>query len=127
MERNQALYLGLCAAIVAFALAFILPAVSPSPTFWYYPLERRWAFEFQPSGLAMDWFGRSLVATAAALVGFAIGYFLGRLRKRQMRRGFALWAAWAATAVAFAMALYTWQLVQRRPAPAPIPSWYVPK
>jgi hypothetical protein len=44
-----------------------------------------------------------------------------------MGRAFALWAAWAATAVVFAMALYTWQLAQRRPVPEPIPSWYVPK
>lgn len=127
MERNHALYLGLCAAIVAFALAYIYPGIDPLPTLWYYPLERRWAFEQQPSGLAMDWYGRTLAATLAGLAGFAIGYFLGRLRKRPMGRGFVLWAAWAATAVAFAMALYAWQLAQRRPVPEPLPSWYVPK
>lgn len=127
MQPNHAVYLGLCAAIVAFTLAYIYPAVSPVPTFWYYPLEHRWAFELQGSGMAMDWYGRSLAATLAGLAGFAIGWSLGRLRKRPMGRAFKLWAAWAATAVVFAMALFTWQLAQRRPVPEPIPSWYVPK
>jgi hypothetical protein len=127
MERNHALYLGLCAAIAAFALAFVYPAFDPLPTLWYYPLERRWTFELQPSGLAMDWYGRSLLASLAALVGFAIAWSLGKLRRRPPGRALALWTAWAATAVVFALALHAWQLAQRRPAPEPLPSWYVPK
>jgi hypothetical protein len=36
--RKEALYLGLCAATVGFALAFALPAFTQIPLLWYYPL-----------------------------------------------------------------------------------------
>lgn len=124
--KKHALYLGLCVAITVFSLAYIYPAFSSVRVFWYYPLTRHWAFEVKPNGLAMDWYGRTLLSTVAGLISFAAAYFaLGRWKPSE--RALKLWAAWAATAVLLAMAVYTFQLVGRHPNPEPLPSWYVPK
>jgi hypothetical protein len=127
MERRHAVYVGLCAATVAFAVSYMVPAVVPVAVPWYYPLERRWALEVEPTGMAMDWYGRTLLSAVAAIVAHLLGWGVARALRRPLVRGFALWAAWAATAVAFAMALFTWQLLHRTPTPAPLPSWYQPR
>jgi hypothetical protein len=126
MERRHAIYVGLCAATVAFAVVYMLPAVVPVPVLWYYPLEHRWAYELEPSGLAMDWYGRTLLSALAAVVAYAAGWAIAR-RLPPLRHGFALWPAWTATAVVVAMALYAWQLMHRVPTPTPLPAWYQPR
>jgi len=123
---KQALQVALCAAAVAFALIFALPAFKPLPVFWYYPLQHRWAFELKPTALAMDWYGRTALASATALVAFALTALVGR-RWTPSARALGLWAAWVATACAIAMSLYVFQLAQRVPTPAPLPSWYQPR
>jgi hypothetical protein len=127
MTRAQALYAALCGAAIGFALSFAWPAYSPTRVFWYYPLERRWAYEFKPSSLAMDWFGRCLLSTVVAAVAFAVIYFVALRLRPLTRRGYNLWAAWMVTAVLLAMSLYAYQLATRQPIPEPLPSWYVPK
>ena len=80
MVRKHALYIAICAASAAFSFAHILPEIYPVRVLWYYPLERRWAFELHPSDLAMGWYGRCLLATAVAgAVGLA-SLLLVRLR-----------------------------------------------
>jgi hypothetical protein len=127
MERRHAVYVGLCAATVAFAVTYMIPAVVPVAVPWYYPLEHRWAIEVNPTGLAMDWFGRTLLSAGAGGLAYLVGWGVSRRLTRPLVRGFALWAAWSATAVAFAMALYTWQLLHRTPTPVPLPAWYQPR
>ncbi len=127
MPKAQALYVGLCAAAIAFALSFAWPAYAPTSVFWYYPLQRRWAFEVKASSLAMDWFGRCLLSTLMAAGGFAIVYFIARRLRPLTRRGYNLWAAWMVTAVLVAMSMYAYQLATRHPVPEPLPSWYQPK
>lgn len=127
MDRKQALYVAVFAAVVGFAIAFAYPAFNPTRVLWYYPLERRWAFELKPTGLAMDWYGRNLLAAIVSIVGFAGAYGVGRRLKPLAPSGYRLWAAWAASAVLIATSLYAYQLVGRNPVPAPLPSSYVPK
>jgi len=127
MSKAQAVYVALSAAAIAFALSFAWPAYAPTSVFWYYPLERRWALEVKPSGLAMDWYGRCLLSTLIAVVAFAVVHLVARRLRPLTRRGHGLWAAWMVTAVLLAMALYASQLAMRNPVPEPLPSWYVPK
>lgn len=127
MSKAEALYAALCGAAAAFALGFVWPAFKSTAVFWYYPLERRWALEARPSGLAMDWFGRCFTGTLAGLVAFAIIYVIARRMRPLSRRGFGLWAAWSTTAVLLSMALHVYQLVPRQPVPEPLPAWYQPR
>jgi hypothetical protein len=107
-------------AMIAFALAFAYPAYDEVRVFWYYPLERRWAFEVKPRGLAMDWYGRVLLASAAAAVAAAVGAALAR--RVRLREGLVrLLAAWALTLTVAVMAFYAWQLAFRNPVPEPFP------
>ncbi len=124
--HKDALAAGTCAAATGFALSFAFPAYAPVRVLWYYPVEHRWAFEVKASGLAIDWYGRSLLAALVATLVFAIVYGLGR-RRQPSARMLRLWASWAATACVLAMSLYVFQLARRVPTAAPLPSWYQPK
>jgi hypothetical protein len=94
---------------------------------WYYPLAHRFAFELKPTGLAMDWYGRSLFAFVMGAIAFA-GTFIGsRFAAGITRRSLHLWASWVATGTLLAIALYAYQISTREPAPVPLPSWYVPR
>ncbi len=127
MDRKPTLYVGLCAAIMGASLGFMFPAISPLRVFWYYPLLHRWVFELRPTGLAMDWYGRSLFTFYAGAVAFAVTYLVARPFKAISQRALLLCTAWAVTATLLAMGVYTFQLIVREPTPEPLPSWYVPK
>lgn len=127
MQRAQALYVASFLATIAFALAFVYPSLSPTPVLWYYPLEHRWAFELQPSGLAMDWYGRTLLAAGVSALAFLAGYGVARRIRQASRRFFGLLAGWMITAVVMVMFLFAWQLAHRQPVPAPLPPGYLPR
>ena len=126
MERKHAVYLGLCAAVIGFALAFAFPAFSPTRVLWYYPLKHEWHFELKSNDLAMDWYGRVLLAAIVGAISFGAGYFFFR-RQKASERTLSLFAAWSATALIISMSLFTYQLVIRHPRAEPLPSWYAPK
>jgi hypothetical protein len=74
MSAKHAVYLAACVAIIAFAIALELPV----PTLWYRPVEREWLFAARPSGIAIDFFGRCLVATASSIAATATTYAIAR-------------------------------------------------
>jgi hypothetical protein len=114
MGRARAQLVAGAAAMIAFAATFAYPAYAPMRVLWYYPVERRWGFEVEPVGLAMDFFGRTLAASVVALVVAALAWALVR-RRAIGDRLVGLATGWAITAVALAMAFYAWQLVRRTP------------
>lgn len=127
-ERTaMATYLGLSVAAIVFALAFVYPAYADQALPWYYPLERRWAWELRPDGLAMEFYGRTFLALVlsapAGLIAYAIGRRVGRLPPRAAD----LLTAWVVTLTLLAMLFYAWELYSRRPVPEPLPPWYVPR
>lgn len=128
-DRGRVVYLALCVATIGFALGFVYPAITPQAVLWYYPLEGRWAYEIEPTGLAMDFYGRALLALAAAAVSFAGGYVVFRRWRRAVAHPtvLGLFTAWAITATLFAMLNFGWTLYFRTPVPAPLPDWYVPR
>ena len=127
MDRKQAGFLSWCAAIIGASLAFVYPAFTPVRVLWYYGLEHRWALEARPSGFAMDWYGRSLLAVVGGAVAFGAMFLLARKLPRASTRAMTIWLLWSAIAVSLAIATYGLQLAMRTPIPEPLPSWYSPR
>lgn len=128
MRKADLLFVAFSLATVVFAIAFVLPFFTELGVPWYYPLERRWAFEIKPKGLAMDFFGRTLEASLAATVTFVVTVAIGRRKKTPFEsRTLGLCAAWALTATLLVIAYFAWTLYERRPVPSPLPDWYQPR
>ena len=125
--RSRPAYVASCVATIAFAAVFVLPMYRPQAVPWYYPLEWRWAWEVAPTALAMDFFGRGVLALVVALPLAAIAYTVGRRVRAIPDRALDLLSAWAITATVFAMIHFGWHLYFRDPMPAPLPEWYVPR
>lgn len=128
MSRKDALYVAMCLGTLAFAIAFVIPHFTEQAVAWYYPLERRWAYESRTTGLAMDFFGR----LAQALVAWAVTVIASLLVTRRIRaplseRAIGLLAAWALTLTLLVILYYAWNLYFRHPTPSPIPDWYRPR
>ena len=127
MRKQDALFVAMCAGAIAFAFAFIAPMLASAPVPWYYPLEHRWAFEVRPEGLALDFYGRVLVACVAWAIVVLIALPLAKRAKGISTRIVGLVTAWTLTAVLLVMLHYAWTLHFRRPMPEPVPTWYVPR
>lgn len=110
----------------AFALgylaAFFLSSVIAVPLVWYYPVERRFAFEAHPTGLASDFYGRVLLSVAAGGI-FAVLARPGWTGPRART----LLPLWIATLLLFTAGLYAFVLAHRLVIPAPLPPGYVPR
>jgi len=127
VNKQEALFVALACGAIAFAFVFILPVLTGEPMLWYYPLEHRWALAAKPDGLALDFYGRTLQATAAWAVVVMVALPIARRRKSLSTRAVGLVAAWVVAAVLLVMLHYAWTLHFRHPIPEPIPSWYQPR
>jgi hypothetical protein len=127
VKKQDALFIAMAAGAIAFAFAFVAPMVAELAVPWYYPLERRWAFEVKPKGLAMDFFGRTIIATAAWCVVVIVTLAITKRVKAVSSRMIGLFAAWAIASIVLVMMNFAWTLYFRVPTPEPIPSWYVPR
>lgn len=127
MRKQDALFVAMCAGAIAFAFALMAPPLAGAPVPWYYPLEQRWAFEVRPEGLAMDFYGRLLVALVAWAIVVMISLPLAKRAKGISTRTVGLITAWTLTAVLLVMLHYAWTLYFRRPMPEPLPTWHVPR
>ncbi|MFT3695837.1 MAG: hypothetical protein QM831_22060 [Kofleriaceae bacterium] len=124
MERKNVLYVALCFSTIAFAIAFVYPAVTTQRVLWYHPLSGDWSFEIKPSDLAMDFYGRTFQAVIAALVVGALANFVAK-RFKSLSSNFAgVLVAWAIAMTMLAMAEYAWTMYFRVPKPATLPADY---
>jgi hypothetical protein len=125
------LFSALLAARIAFGLAYLAGSIRRSPVPWYYPIERRWAFESAPTGFAMEWYGRTGVALLAALVAFGILWFFsarGPLARALGRPENVLAAARAGGLILLVdFAYFGWILMHQTPAPLPLPEGGSPR
>lgn len=126
-ERRRSWYAVLSCATIAFALLFVYPAFAPLAVPWYYPVERTWAWEVAPDGLAMDFYGRVVVGTLAALAAGAVAAVVLRLTRPPGERVVNLLTAWSLTAILLAALHFAWTLYGRVPVPVALPDWYVPR
>jgi hypothetical protein len=100
-------------AATGFYAAWFLSSVVPLPLVWYLPLARR--FEFAPvvPGLAMDFYGRLLLA-------IAVGALAGLVAARA-RLSLGTLALWVASTGLLCVLLEGVLLWQRVPAPLQTP------
>ncbi|MEP7121232.1 MAG: hypothetical protein ABJE95_09995 [Byssovorax sp.] len=109
-----------------YGVVYLAATAGRWPLFWYYPIERRWAFEATPQGLAMGWFGTTalgivVAAAAAALVWLASAN--GRVFKAIARPRTVLALARAGAMILLVDFVYFgWTLTHQTPSPIPIPS-----
>lgn len=124
LEQKHALYFSLCASAAVFAVVHVLAEICRARVLWYYPLERRWAFERDPSGVGMAWYGRTVLAAGTAMAAFGACYVATRSRAAARAAGHRTWAACMTAAVVVSLALYIWGMVDRDPVPEPLPEGY---
>lgn len=127
MRKQEALLIAMCAATIAFAVAFVYPMIVAQPVGWYYPLEHRWALESKPTGLAMDFYGRTFQASVAWSIMFMIALPIARRVRSLQPRAIFLIAAWSISVTLLVMAYIGWMLHFRVPTPPAIPAWYQPR
>ncbi len=129
MRKQDGLFIAMAAGTIAFAMAFVAPMIAGLGVPWYYPLERRWAFEVRPNpnGLAMDFYGRTIIATIAWCIVVMATLAITQRIKTASTRAIGLFAAWSITAILIVMMHFGWTLYFRVPTPEPIPSWYEPR
>ncbi|MGE0550244.1 MAG: hypothetical protein AB7O24_05880 [Kofleriaceae bacterium] len=127
MTRSNALFAAMCVGAIAFAVAFVYPQLSGQAIAWYYPVERRWAYEAQPTGLAMDFFGRLLQGLVAWSIAVVATMAITRRLRELSPRAAHLLAAWAIALTLLVMFYFAYTLAVRVPTPVAIPEWYVPR
>jgi hypothetical protein len=121
MTRGGAAYFASCSAVVVASLVYVAPAFTSIPVFWYHPLARSWALEAEPSGFAIDWYGRTAWAVLAAAVAFAITRAIARRIPDASPRTYRVWAAWVGMMSVLAITVYTYQLAYRHVDPEATP------
>jgi hypothetical protein len=127
MRRQDGLLVAMCVGTIAFAIAFVYPQFTGQALVWYFPVERRWAYEAQPDGLAIDFYGRLAQAIVAWAVAVVVSMAVTRRVATLPPRIAALLTAWAIAITLFVMLYFAWTLAVRVPQPMPLPSWYEPR
>jgi hypothetical protein len=116
----------LLVARAVYGAVYLAATAGRWPLFWYYPLERRWAFEAAPQGLAMGWFGTTalaLVAAAIAAALVAIASARGRFSRAIARPETIVAIARAGGMILLVDFVYFgWTLTHQTPHPLPIPA-----
>ena len=97
------------AAVVGFALFYALPIYARLKRPYYDPIARHWFLADHSTPIPMGFVGQLLGACGGAIVCGGVAYALVSGRRRAPSdRAFALWSAWALTAVAIVVAYFTW-------------------
>jgi hypothetical protein len=114
----------LLVARAAYGVVYLAATAGRWPLFWYYPIERRWAFESAPEGFAMGWFGTTalaLVAAAAAATAVWLLSAKGRFSRAIARPETILAIARAGGMILLVDFVYFgWTLTHQTPSPLPL-------
>ena len=116
MSTKYAVHFATCVAVIAFAIGLALPSFVDVPIYWYHPVDRAWSWEAHPSGgIAMDFFGRCLLATGLSAALAALTYAAARRLSRGEpgRRTVAVFAVWAIGIAMIAVGFFSWRVAQR--------------
>ena len=124
-----------CALCIGTSLCFFLTEILPLPVPIYYPVLRRWSLGPGASAsLAMDYYGRSLLAllggaalTIVTVIALKIAGARAGKEGAPGRPLLLLCTAWAATALVLCASLYAYKLAGRELTPEPLPAWYQPR
>jgi uncharacterized membrane protein YeaQ/YmgE (transglycosylase-associated protein family) len=116
----------LLVARAVYGIVYLAATAGRWPLFWYYPLERRWAFEATPEGFAMGWFGTTALAIVAAALASALVWLVsaqGRFARAIARPEFVIAIARAGAMILLVDFVYFgWTLTHQTPNPLPAPA-----
>jgi hypothetical protein len=111
-----------------YLVSYFVSTSVPTPLLWYYPLERRFGFSVRSTGLAMDFYGRFLLAFAVGGVALLVARaVLARASAATCARALRLGTVWSAVLLVFTAGLYVYLLWARTPFPMQLPAGYVPR
>lgn len=111
-----------------YLLSYFVSTSVPTPLLWYYPLERRFGFGVRATGLAMDFYGRFLLAFAVGGVALLVSRaVLARADAARCARALRLGMVWSGVLLAFTAGLYVYLLWARTPFAIPLPAGYTPR
>lgn len=112
--RSRAIHVAACAGLLGFSLGFVLSAtISGLVLPWYEPLERRWILApVAPTRVAMDFFGRFLIASVTGLLAALVGWVVGARRPLSDATLRAL-VVWSIGMTLLGIFLYGWALGTR--------------
>ncbi len=131
MRATHRVFLAFLVARLVFGVVFLASALGRWPVPWYFPLQHRWELARRVQGLAMDWYGRSLLALLAGAAAGALAYGLARIpsvARLFARRGFvAAVAHLGAVLLLQDVLFYAFTLATRHVTPAALPPWYCPR
>jgi hypothetical protein len=109
VTRAARVYFAGCAALIGFVLAYALPIYARLPSTFYDPVARRWQLAVKLGPIPMGYYGQILWGISGALVaGGASAALLARRSRAPSENAYALWAAWALTAVVIVLGYFTW-------------------
>ena len=116
------------AAAVVFCWGFAFFSLLHSvPILWYYPLEHRWAFESEPNGLAIAWYGQTIASLTLSLVGGGMAWIVLR-RRPPLSPGIQDgWLGAMIVSIVFVVLVIVVTNLGRHPTPEPLPPWYIPR
>ena len=116
----------LLVARAVYGIVYLAATAGRWPLFWYYPLERRWAFEATPTGFAMGWFGTTALAIVAAALAAAIVWLVSardRFARMIARPEIVIAIARAGAMILLVDFVYFgWTLTHQTPNPLPAPA-----
>jgi hypothetical protein len=112
MSPKHALHVALCIAAAAFAIGFVVPDFVSVPVFWYRPVARSWAFDVRPVGLAMDFYGRCVLAAMISMTVGGASYWVARRLPDRERNASTITVLTALTLIIVfvVMAFFAWRL-----------------
>jgi hypothetical protein len=120
----------LLVARAVYGVVYLAATAGRWPLYWYYPLERRWAFEAAPKGFAMGWFGTTALGLVAAAAAAALVWIVsakGRVSKAIARPETILAIARAGGMILLVDFVYFgWTLTHQTPSPLPLSSESAP-
>ena len=123
-------FTALLVARAVYGVVYLAATAGRWPRFWYYPIERRWAFEATPQGFAMGWFGTTALALVAAATAAALVWLLSAtsLVSRSIARPQTILAIARAGGMILLVdfVYFGWTLTHQTPSPLPLTSESAP-
>jgi hypothetical protein len=108
MSTGARIYFASCAALVGYAIAYLLPVWARLPRPIYDPIARSWFWRADVGNIPLGYYGLIAYGVAGALIAFALTFAITRALKEPSERGYGLWAAWALTALCVVGAWFAW-------------------
>ncbi len=109
MKAGSRVFFAACAGLIGFALLYTLPIYARLPRTFYDPVARRWHWASNLGPIPMGYVGQLGWGVLGGLAFGGLASLVASRRKSEpSERAFALWSAWALTALGIILGYFTW-------------------